>query len=31
MSYRNLTLYGLSEMKVCGKVKKGFGMGTDAW
>ena len=31
MSYRNLTLYGLTEMSICGKMKKGFGMGSEVW
>ena len=31
MSYKNLTLYGLGEMKVCGKIRKSLGMGSETW
>jgi len=30
MSFKSLTMYGLSEVKVCGKVKKSFG-GKSTW
>jgi hypothetical protein len=31
MSYRNLTMYGLTGMKVCGKLKKALSAAPDTW